>query len=83
MNQSSSYRGNFLEILQLVANHDKVIEERLESGPRNATYTSAGIQNSILMSLVIQLETLCGSVKEAKMFTSLVDKTKDLSKQSY
>ena len=34
-------RGNFLEILDLVANHYPVIRHRLTNGPNNATYTSA------------------------------------------
>ena len=38
--RDSSNRGNFLELLQLVGKHDEVIQQRLDSGPRNATYTS-------------------------------------------
>ena len=46
--QTSLNRGNFLEILELVANHDPGIRRRLADGPRNATYTSADIQNELL-----------------------------------
>ena len=38
--QTSLNRGNFREILELVANHDPAIRCRLTDGPRNATYTS-------------------------------------------
>ena len=79
---SSSNRGNFLEILNLVANHDGIIEERIKRGPRNATYTSSGIQNTILAILGDIVRTrVCNDVKEAKMFSLLVDETKDLSKK--
>ena len=37
--KSSSNRGNFLEILKIVAKHDKIVENKMVSGPRNATYT--------------------------------------------
>ena len=52
------------------------------SGPRNATYTSAGIQNSILKILGdIVRNIVCNGVIEAGMFSLLVDETKDLSKK--
>ena len=72
-------RGNFLEILNLVASHDGIIKERIERGP---TYTLSGIQNAILAILGdIVRGWVCNGVKEAKMFSLLVDETKDLSKQ--
>lgn len=56
--------GILLEILELVqnaANHDQVIRRRLTDGPRNATYTSAGIQNELLnvMGSIVQKADLC------------------------
>ena len=80
--QSSSNRGNFLEILQIISRHDKIVEDRMVSGPRNATYISAGIQNSILKILGdIVRNVVCNDIKEAEMFSLLVDETKDLSKK--
>ena len=80
--QSSSNRGNFLEILQVIAKHDRIVEDRIMCGPRNATYTSAGVQNSILKILGdIVRNTVCNGVKKAEMFSLLVDETKDLSKK--
>ena len=82
--QSSSNRGNFLEILKIVAKHDKIVEGRMVSGPRNATYTSAGIQNSILKILGdIVRNVVCNGVKEAEMFSLLVDETKDLRRNKW
>ena len=52
----STNRGNFLELLNLIAQHDSVVKYRLKNGPKNATYTSPEIQNSILhiMASIIQ-----------------------------
>lgn len=47
--QSSQNKGNFLEILHLIAQHDEIVRERLTAfGCRNASYTSPAIQNMIL-----------------------------------
>ena len=73
--QSSSNRGNFLELLHTVAKHDVIVEERMVCGPRNATYTSAGIQNSILKIFGDTVRNVvCDGVKEAEMFSLLVEK---------
>ena len=37
-------KGNFLELLSLVSEHDPVVKSRLQDGPKNALYTSHGIQ---------------------------------------
>ena len=44
----STNKGNFLEILNLVASHDEIVKDRLVCGPRNAIYTSPAIQNELL-----------------------------------
>ena len=41
-------KGNFKEILSLVAKHDPVVAELFFHGPRNALYTSPKIQNDII-----------------------------------
>ena len=80
--QSSLNRGNFLEVLHLIAKHDKVVEERLQCGPRNATYSSPGIQNSLLNILGNMVRrTICSDVRDAGVFSLLADETKDCSKQ--
>ena len=74
-------RGNFLEILKTVSMHDQIIKEKIETGPRNAIYTSPGIQNSFLKILGDLIrKSVCDGVKEAKMFSLLVDETKYISK---
>ena len=41
-------RGNFLEILEVLAGHDPVVSQRLKEGPKNAVYTSPEMQNTFL-----------------------------------
>lgn len=63
----------------LIAQYDKVVETRLQHGPRNA---SASIQNEILHILGDCVRTfVCDGVREAGVYTLLVDETKDLSKK--
>ena len=38
----------FLEILNLIGEHDPIVKHRIMHGPKNATYTSPGIQNTLL-----------------------------------
>ena len=80
--QSSLNRGNFLEILSLVASHDTTVQERLLCGPRNAVYTSPDIQNSLLNVMANMVrKKICNAVREAGVFSLLADESKDCSKQ--
>ena len=45
--QSSSNRGNYIEILHTIATHDPAIQERLQAN-RSSIYTSPAIQNLII-----------------------------------
>ena len=77
----SMNRGNFLEILHLIAEHDPIIKHRIEHGPRNATYTSPEIQN-ILLNIMANLvkDQICNAVKQAGVYSILADESKDCSK---
>ena len=44
---SSTNRGNIIEILHTIASHDPVIQERL-TGNRSSIYTTPPIQNLLL-----------------------------------
>ena len=52
LSSHSVNRGNFLELLGLLAKYDPVIHDRLNYGPKNALYTSHSIQNQLLNILV-------------------------------
>lgn len=43
--ETSKNKGNFLEILNVVGNHDPLVKKRLEEEPRNAEYICKDIQN--------------------------------------
>ena len=79
---SSLNRGNFLEILSLVASHDRTVQERLLHGPRNAIYTAPSIQNSLLNVMANMVrKTICNAAREAGVYSLLADESKDCSKQ--
>ena len=60
--QNSTNRGNFIELLELLAKHDNVVMERIKDGPRNAMYTSPQVQNLLLniMANMVQ-NTICSA----------------------
>ena len=79
--EDSHNPGNFLKILELIGNHDSIVREKLQNGPQNATYTSPEIQNSILQTMGEMLRSqICVEIKKAKVFSLLVDETKDATK---
>lgn len=79
--EDSHNPGNFLKIMELVGNHDSIIGDKVQNGPQNATYTSPEIQNSLLhiMGGILRSQ-ICVEVKKARVFSLLVDETKDASK---
>ena len=75
-------KGNFCEILQVVAKHNPIVEQRLERRPRNATYLSPEIQNMLLCIMGDMLRKLISdSVRQAGFFSLLADESKDASKK--
>ena len=74
-------KGNFLEILGLLSNYSEPLRSRLKEGPANAKYTHHSVQNALLeiMSDLV-LQEIKSEVADAKLFSVLVDETKDLSK---
>lgn len=78
----SRNRGNFLEILKLIASHDDIVKDRLVCRPRNAVYTSPIIQNELLhiMGEMVQ-SVICNKIQESGLFSILVDESKDCSKK--
>ena len=48
---NSEKRGDLLEILNIVAKHDPIVQRKFTQGPRNATHTSDDIQNDMLNTM--------------------------------
>ena len=46
--KESENRGNFLEILDLLATRDDIVRKRIELGPDNAKYTHHSIQDALI-----------------------------------
>ena len=80
--KSSRNRGNFLELLDLVAKHDTVIQQKITNTPQNAKYISPQIQNDLLhiMAGIVQ-SRISTDVKKAGIYSILADETKDCSKK--
>lgn len=79
--EHSLSRGNFLELVQLVARHDSEFAQRLAEVRGNATYLSPQIQNDIVFSISeVILDTICSRVTKSACFALLADETKDASK---
>ncbi|KAL3973698.1 hypothetical protein ACER0C_024905 [Sarotherodon galilaeus] len=77
----SNKRGIFLEMLNMVGNHDPVVKRRLEQQAKNALYTSKTIQNEIVSCLAAMVaEEIMREVKDSAQFSVIVDETKDVSK---
>ena len=71
-----------MEILNIIAKHDEIVKDRLQTGPRNAIYTSATIQNTLLNLLGNKLrEMICNGAKSAGVYSVIVDESKDISKR--
>ena len=75
-------RGNILELLDLVAKHDTIIQHKITNTPQNATYTSPQIQNDLLhiMASIVQ-SRISTDVIKAGIYSILADESKDCSKR--
>ena len=79
---NSRNKGNFLELVDIVSNHDSVVKNRLHVGPRNALYTSHSIQDELLKILSNKVvHTICEQVKEAGFYSIIADESRDTAKQ--
>uniref|UniRef100_H3A0I4 DUF4371 domain-containing protein n=1 Tax=Latimeria chalumnae TaxID=7897 RepID=H3A0I4_LATCH len=80
MRHDSSNKGNYIEILELVASTQPNLFNRLRS--RYGHYTSHQYQNDLIHSAAEVLrESIVEEVRQAKYFSVLVDETKDVSKK--
>lgn len=77
---TSSNRGNFIELVHLIAKYDPLLASHLESNKKKQVYLSPGIQNDFLKSIHTTIITeIINEVKEAKYFSLLADTTTDIS----
>lgn len=61
----SPNQGNFLEILKLLAEHDQLIKEKLQSLPSNASHKTPEIQNTLLQVMgKLVRKSICQEIKK-------------------
>ena len=57
--------GIFLELMNVLANYDSLLEQHLLTSDRNSTYLSPDIQNELIQSLLAQvLSNMVSEIKE-------------------
>jgi hypothetical protein len=80
--EESLNRGNFLEILSLIAEYNEEIRKKIESQPRNAKYTSPEVQNEIIqIGANLVLEQISTELQKSLCFAIMVDESKDITKR--
>ena len=78
----SRNKGNFLGLLDMISNHDTAVKNKVQNGPRNAVYTSHGIQDDLLKLLGNNVVSIiCNKVRESGFYSIIVDESRDSSKQ--
>ncbi len=79
--QPLANHGNFWALLQFrVSAGDSILEEHLLSHARNCSYTSADIQNQIVLILGDQIRSqIVAKLNKAKWFTMIADEVTDTS----
>ena len=80
---TSSNKGNFLEVLNVVTKHDPIVQKKLTQGPRNATYTSGDNQNDMLniMAQAIRNKITANVKKQVRIYSIMAGETRDCSKK--
>ncbi|XP_071701334.1 uncharacterized protein [Rutidosis leptorrhynchoides] len=78
----SKNRGNFLELMKLIASYNKEVDKVvLENAPKNATYTSPDVQKEILQIFATNVQQkIRDEIGNAK-FCLIVDECRDESKK--
>ncbi|CAN6581607.1 unnamed protein product [Malus baccata var. baccata] len=78
---TSNNRGNYLELLQFLADHDEKIKEVvLENASGNLKLIAPSIQKDIVNSCAFKtIKAIMKEVKESKFFSIMVDESHDIS----
>ncbi|XP_050115692.1 uncharacterized protein LOC126593642 [Malus sylvestris] len=78
---TSNNRGNYLELLQFLADHDEKIKEVvLENASGNLKLIAPSIQKDIVNSCAFEtIKAIMKEVKESKFFSIMVDESHDIS----
>ena len=74
--------GNLRSFVRLHSRHIPLLQERLQSGPKNARLLYHDYQNSMIAVLARKvMEYIVSEIKTARYYTLIIDETKDISKK--
>ena len=80
VSDQSLNQSNFLEILNLVTEHDAIVAKKI-NGPRNARYTHLTIQSELIGIKAEHIKKdIAREISQAGCFAIMVDETKHCSK---
>ena len=77
--QGSSDKGNFLELLQFLGDHNESINEMLQKAPKNCKLTHPDIQNDIVNAIAHETSKAIIKDLDNGFFSILVDESRDIS----
>ena len=79
---TSSNKGNYVEILELIASVMPELGRQFRSLPNNAKYTSKVVQNDLLKAAAdVVLKQITDEIKDAEGFAVIADEARDVSKK--
>ena len=79
--ENSENKGNFREILALLASESPTLKHQLESAPSNAKYISKEIQNDLLKAAAaIVPHSICEDIQSAYYYSLIADECRDVSR---
>ena len=79
---TSSNKGNYVEILELLASVMPELGRKFRSLPNNAKYTSKVVQNDLLKAAAdVVLKQIIDEIKDAEGFAVIADEARDVSKK--
>ena len=79
--ENSENKGNFKEILGLLASENPTLRHQLENAPSNAKYVSKEIQNDLLKAAVaVVLHSICEDIQSAYYYSLIADECRDVSR---
>ena len=78
---TSTNKGNFVEIVELLASVMPEVERKFCSLPKNAKYTSKVVQNDLLKAAAdVVLKEITEEIKDSEGYAVIADETRDISK---
>ena len=79
ISQGLSNKGNFLELLQFLGDHNKSINEVLQTTPKNCKLTHSDIQKDIVNTITRETSKAIITDLDNEFFSVLVDESRDIS----